>query len=148
MQTARLPASLLRVGKYKERGCWVHFQKDWCLHSALFPSWSFLEMVSGSGQEQYLWYLSTGPIHLWSDIPWGPLVCCGLWGALGCSAPVLHNGPGLNCQDLKNINLKDIVKKINIWGGDALFFQKQVVCWRLRWFAVFKSLLLWHIQSV
>lgn len=36
-------------------------------------------------------YLNTGPIHLWSDTSWGPLVCCGLSGALGCSAPVLHD---------------------------------------------------------
>jgi len=151
MQTARLSANLLRVGKYKERGCWVHFQRDWCLYSALFPSWSFWEMVSGSGQEQYLW---VPEYWAYSFVSWCTLrTSCLLWFVRSfgmcctCSVQWPERGPGLTCQDLKNSNLKNIVKNKYLGGGRcSFFFHEQVVCWRVRWFAVFK-LLLWHSQS-
>lgn len=89
MQTARLPVSLPQVGKYKERGCWVHFQRDWCLYQLFYLPGVSERWFRGQGRS-ICGYLNTGPIHLWSDTPWGPLVCC-IWGALGCSAPVLHD---------------------------------------------------------
>lgn len=32
-------------------------------------------------------------------------------------------------------------------GGDTNFFRSRFFCWRVRWFAGFKLLLLWHTQS-
>lgn len=81
----------------------------------------------GQGRSTVCGYLNIGPIHLWADTPWGPLVCCGLWGASGCSAQWPERGPGLTCQDLKNSNLKNIVKNKYL-GGEVLFFFSQASC--------------------
>lgn len=91
-----------------------------------FSSFPFLEVSEwwflGQGKSSICGYLNFGPIRSWADTSWGPFVCCGLWGALGSSAQWSQRGPGLTCQDLKNINLKNIVKNKYLGGKWSFFF--------------------------
>lgn len=91
-----------------------------------FSSFPFLEVSEwwflGQGKSSICGYLNFGPIRSWADTSWGSFVCCGLWGALGSSAQWSQRGPGLTCQDLKNINLKNIVKNKYLGGKWSFFF--------------------------
>lgn len=82
----------------------------------LLPSWSFWELVSGSGQGQYLWapeywvhsFVRQCSPRTSSRLSWF-VRYFGVFST--CSAQWPERGPGLACYDLKNSNLKNIVKK-------------------------------------